>query len=70
MAGHGDFVSFSRPQGQCFALRSCPGVVILSRKGSSQWERGWSPIKVIPAFKGVLIPHADVTVMSITTIFV
>ena len=37
MAGDGGFVSFFWPRGQCFALESCPGVVILRGKTISLW---------------------------------
>ena len=32
MPGGGDFVSFFRPWGRSFALKSCPGVGILTEK--------------------------------------
>ena len=48
MAGGGDFVSVFRPQGQSFAMKSCPGAAILGGKisgpGVSLRGRAWPPV--------------------------
>ena len=56
MPGSGDFVSFFRPGGLSFALKSCPGAGIFAEKIISPW--------VSPGGGGVVTGEIDTCISS------